>query len=166
MNKIIIWITLAVAVLALVIGSVALVGNQPTGSQPLGAATPGTRFPNGVTVGKAANSPSNLANIIAGTCTSIIGADISQSASTTKPYDCAVTGAASGDLVFAVTSTSTTLTYGGFAPFEIVGAKASTTAGFITFMVANTSGAAAVLSAVNAQAGFASSTNYLVVRTQ
>ncbi len=45
MNKIITWVIGIVAVLALVIGSVALVGGNQSVSQPLGG---GTRFPNGI----------------------------------------------------------------------------------------------------------------------
>lgn len=167
MNKITIGVIGILSLLGVILGGAALVGNHPAApnSIELGAATPGTRFPHGITVGIATNSPTNIADIKAGTCTSLVGTDIVQTASTSKGYDCAVSGVVSGDLVFPVISTSTPLTY-TFGTFQLVAAKASTTAGYITLVYANLTGANAIPSAVGPQMGFASSTNYIVVKTQ
>lgn len=95
-----------------------------------------------------------------GTCDILISGPLA--ASTTTQWDCAVTGVQSGDTVFVQTPI-TNRTYevaGGFATsFSIVGANASTTAGYITFKIANNTGAASTTPAF-----FASSTQYLIVR--
>lgn len=98
---------------------------------------------------------------IRGTCTLIAGTggsgiDASQPASSTRPYDCAVTGVVSGDVVSAQLSTTTILS-GNNGSWSIEAAGASTTAGFITVLLRN-NGAAAVPSAT----GVGSSTSYLV----
>lgn len=106
---------------------------------------------------------SRVGPVIATTC-SLIGLDIVQAASTTKPYDCAVTGVVSGDtILFTEATTSATYTVAN-APFRIVGAKASTTSGFVTFGVENYFGAAQAPGNIgNIQTGFGSSTNVLVL---
>ncbi len=107
---------------------------------------------------------SRVGPIISTTC-SLIGLDApAQAASTTKPYDCAVTGVVSGDTVFFAEAT-TTATYGAAnAPFRIVSAKASTTAGYVTFGVFNALGASQVIGNIGGiQTGFGSSTQVLVL---
>lgn len=100
---------------------------------------------------------SSITSILKGTCNMIVST--TQAASTTAPYDCAVTGANSTDLVFAQIATTSTATNFGTTGFDLVGAGASTTAGYITFKVANNTGAVGTLPAV-----FASSTQYLIIR--
>lgn len=133
------------------------------------AATPGTRFPHGITIGLPTSSPTNISKILTGTCT-LLGLNTSQVASSTAPYDCAVTGAVSGDTVLgqlAVSTTSTNVLWsqnpGQGLGWSITSCMASTTAGFITCRLSNqTGGAAAPAASVN----IASTTNYLVTSTQ
>ncbi len=108
----------------------------------------------------------SMNQVIHGSCTLIgggasptppSGIDASQTASTTAPYDCAVTGVVSGDIVLAQFSTSTPMYVSGWV---IEGAKASTTAGYITVLVANLTGIARVPSA----SGVGSSTAYIIIR--
>src|SRR3989344_6903125 len=98
--------------------------------------------------------------LLKGTC-ALIDSGESVVASTSVPFDCAVTGSlayASGDTVymqFATTSRGSAATN-----WTIVGAKASSTAGYITAMVRNNTGGDAVVSAT----GIASTTNYIIIR--
>lgn len=89
-----------------------------------------------------------------GTC-SLIGDVYSVNASTTKAFDCAVTGAVSTDVVLAGFATSTAAGQG----WRVTGASASTTAGFDTFTIANESGVTAVI-----PASLASTTKYINLR--
>ena len=86
----------------------------------------------------AANGCKSTTHFIATTC-DLIGVEATHAASTTKPYDCAVTGVTSSDVVTAQLATSTPS--GGLETgelgFSIVGAKASSTAGYITIFIAN-----------------------------
>lgn len=100
---------------------------------------------------------SRIGPVISGTC-NLLGMDASATATTSSPYDCAVTGVVSGDTVIATlgtTSLTANLVKNGWF---IVGAKASSTSGFITIQIANYTGGAATPS--TQQVG--SSTNYLV----
>ncbi len=99
------------------------------------------------------------AHLIVGTC-ALLGLDVSQAASTTVPYDCAVTGVTSSDNVIASFSTTTAVSVGwaGQPSWLISGAKASSTAGFITIGLTNLSGAAKVPSATN----IGSTTQYVI----
>ncbi|HEY4503917.1 MAG TPA: hypothetical protein VJJ28_02320 [Candidatus Paceibacterota bacterium] len=114
------------------------------------------------------SSGTTVQQIIHGTCTSFTastlatGDGISHAASTTKSYDCAVTGVVSGDVVIAQFATSTPNSAGSLftqAVWSIVGAKASSTSGYISLLIWN-NGPAAVPSAV----GVGSSTNYIIIR--
>jgi hypothetical protein len=126
----------------------------------LGAVTPGTRFPHGITIGLPGNSPTNLGDVKVGSC-SLLGADVSQAATTTASYDCAVTGVISTDLVTSfMLSTSTQNT--SLLNWSVMGARASTTAGFITVRLTNLTGTAATPSVT----AVGSSTVYTVVKTQ
>lgn len=154
-QKVFLGVLTAVAVLALVIGSVALVGGNQ--SADLGASTPGTRFPHGVTFGDPSYSPTNLALVKAGTCT--ILADASVAATSTKNFDCAFTGARSGDIVVAALQASSTLA----SQYVIKGVTASSTADYLTFSILNLTGGAAVPAATN---GFGSSTQVELFRAQ
>lgn len=157
MNKIITWIVAIVAVYGAVAGSVALVGgNQPAGSSSFGAATPGTRFPHGITLGLPANSPTNIGSMWAGS-TALIWSFTNQPASTTVAWDISVPGIQSGDVVEAWFATSSAVGGG----WQLIGSSASTTAGVATLRIANNTGASALL-----PASIASSTQYIVIRPQ
>jgi len=114
------------------------------------------QFTQGLEIGQRS---SGLTNIIATTC-NLIGTNQSQTASTSKAYDCAVTGAKSGDLVFAKLASSTPAVVG--VPGWTIGATlASTTAGYITVQLVNQTGAAAI----PAVTSVGSSTQVLIIRT-
>ena len=98
-----------------------------------------------------------LTGLLAGTC-DLIGMDVSQTATTSAAYDCAVTGAAAGDIVLATMSTSSPTAH-VFHGWRILGVNASSTAGFITLHIWNGTGANAVPSAT----GVGSSTPYAVL---
>lgn len=127
----------------------------------------GTRFPNGLAVGTTASVTQNkmtigntgtaIGNYQFGSCT-LIGTDVSQAASTTVPYDCAVTGATSASIVFGLISTSTSRATGGVQSWIISGAKASTTAGYVTFMLTNNGSAVAP-----SVTSVGSSTSYILI---
>lgn len=84
-----------------------------------------------VTVG----SGTNLTGFVAGTC-DLIGSAVSQAASTTVAYDCAVTGLTSSYVAFAQLAT-TTVRSSGSATWFVSAAKASTTAGYATVLLTN-----------------------------
>lgn len=157
-NKISI-IAVGIAILAVLLAGVALVGvNNQSATTTLGASTPGTRFPHGVTIGLPTNSPTNIADVKVVTCSAGIIGNNTVTASSTKAFDCAVTGIISTDIVF-FSSASTTQTSNGFV---ITGASASSTAGFITLLVSNLTGANNVV-----PYGIASGTTaFLIVKTQ
>lgn len=147
---------------ALVVASIAIViaiGGYffPQVSKTLGAVTPGTRFPHGISIGLPANSPTNIGDIKSGSCNLISSAFTGIAASSSLPYDCAVAGVVSTDQVFAQFATSSS-PYGGWL---ITGAAASSTAGFITINAVNNTGGAAVM-----PASVASTTKYFIVKTQ
>ena len=104
---------------------------------------------------KVGTNGSTIAELKATTC-DLIGTDASHAASTTIPYDCAITGIASGDVVIAQLATTTSALSGTY--WDIVAAKASTTAGYITVLLYN-NGASAVPSAT----AVGSSTNALYI---
>lgn len=157
MNKII----GGIAVIALLFSIFGLVGGNQSGDQGnLGARTPGTQFPHGVTIG-ATGSATNNAAVIDTTC-SLIGTDASQAATSTVLYDCAVTGVTSSYIVTAQLATTTlSRTNLGTMWWSIAAAKASTTAGYVTVTLANF-GSAATPSAT----GVGSSTMIHAVLTQ
>lgn len=97
-----------------------------------------------------------LATLITGTC-DLTGMDASHTATTSKAYDCAVTGVQTGDIVFVGQATTTPTTNYGW---RILGANASSTAGFITVHVMNLTGGNATPSA----SAVGSSTPYLILR--
>lgn len=88
----------------------------------------------------------------------LIASTYSVTASTTVPMDCALTGASPNDFVMAQFGTTTvpTATVGGW---RIVGASASSTAGYDTLQIRNDTGATAII-----PAQIASSTNVLNLR--
>lgn len=143
-----------VAILAvLVVGG----NNQPQPSLEVGAATPGTRFPHGLTVGSIPPySPTNLALYEQGTCTLL--ANYSIAASTTANVDCLIPDAVAGDVVRLQLAASTTL-----ASQYMIKAAAATSTGAVTAQITNLTGATAVPAATN---GFGSSTVYQLWRAQ
>lgn len=92
-----------------------------------------------------------------GTC-SLIASSYTVAATTTIGMDCAVTGVVPTDGVFAQFATSTQIGSGGW---QIRGASASSTAGFITMSVVNGTGASSLI-----PASIASTTKYIVLRSQ
>lgn len=111
----------------------------------------------GLIVGSSATNSTNISFQKTGTCSLIASAYTSLAASTTIAMDCAATGAVTGDVVFAQFATSTNVGAG----WLVTQASASTTAGFLTLSIVNNTGAAATI-----PASVASTTKYLVLRTQ
>lgn len=154
--------------LVIAIGAYSFPAATVTVLDKLGAV--GTRFPNGLAVGTTAdvtknkltigNSGTAVGNYLFGSC-AIIGAQVAQAATTTASYDCAVTGATSADIVLAQFA-STTVSGGSGSAINwlITGAKGSTTAGFLTFTIANLGDGSRVLAATN----IGSTTNYMLAR--
>lgn len=107
----------------------------------------------------AANGCQSTTHLIAKTC-NLIGTDSSQTASTTKAYDCAITGVTSSDNIIALLATSSPVggVSSGTIGWNIAAADASTTAGFVTVLLSNLTGANAVPSAN----GIGSSTSVLI----
>jgi hypothetical protein len=85
---------------------------------------------------------STITEMKATTC-DLIGTTFTQPATTSVAYDCAVTGVASGDVVFAQLKTAT----GTVGSWDITRSMASTTAGYITVLLTNHTGVTAVPSA-------------------
>lgn len=85
---------------------------------------------------------SRVGPIIIGTC-ALLPANYSFAATTSVSVDCAVTGVVTGDVVFAQFATTTSAN--GSAGWNIVGASASTTSGFITLNVTNNTGTTAFI---------------------
>lgn len=115
----------------------------------------GTRFPDGLGVGTTTVTRYDLTvgtvgsafSQIIGTTCNLIGADVSQAATSTKQYDCAITGLTSSFKVMAQLSTTTPVILSGTNTglgWSIVAAQASTTAGFATVLLYNGSGGAAI----------------------
>lgn len=155
--------------IALVVVGIIAIGGYffPKVLSNFGASTPGTRYPHGITIGNAANSPTNIADVKVGSCALIVGTqNIAVVATTTTVADCAVTGVVSTDLVtngiFSTTTLSNPLWGSTSSSWTIVKAAASSTSGFITFTILNQTGGSATLSS----SGIASSTTYTVVKTQ
>lgn len=90
-------------------------------------------------------SATTFAGFQASTC-DLIGSGVSQTASTTAVYDCLASGVVPGDKVVAQLASSTVAVGLGWS---IVGAKASSTAGYITVILANLTGATKVPAATS-----------------
>lgn len=102
-------------------------------------------------------SGTSMTQNVFGTC-NLLYMDAAQSASSTKAYDCAVTGVVAGDVVVAQLNRAT-----AFSPFlgwSIVASKASTTSGYITVIVENRAGDSIIPSVT----GVGSSTQYIILR--
>lgn len=97
-----------------------------------------------------------VSQLLKGSC-ALIGTDASQTGTSTVAYDCAVTGVVAGDTVIAQLSTSTP--FSTSRSWDIVAAKASSTSGFITVLLANNG-----QTAIPSVTGVGSSTNYMIMR--
>lgn len=131
-----------------------------SGAISFGGVTTGTAFPHGISIGNPAVlgvNPTNMSKFMFGTCP-LIASNYTVAASTTVAMDCAITGVTSVDGVFGQFATSTQIGQGGWA---IRGASASTTPGFITFSVVNSTGASNTI-----PASIASTTKYIVLGAQ
>ena len=114
----------------------------------------GLRIPGGPGV---STNGSSVQALFKGTCSLINSGSFTIVASTSVAMDCAVTGVKPGDEVLAIFATSTASITG--PGWELTGASASSTAGFITFSVTNGTGATALM-----PASLASTTQYLILR--
>lgn len=148
---------LAVVALLVALAALAMVGMR---NDVFGAVTPTTtlaatvRADGGIRVG---SSGTTVSKVIVATCDLL--ANNSISATSTGAADCAVTGVVAGDrIVGVVLATTTVVTNLGV---QVVGANASSTAGFVTFKLANWTGAAVVPSAISK---FGSSTQVFIER--
>ncbi len=134
------------------------VGGGTYASDPVFTVTGTSTFSAGITIG---SSGSALQQFISGSCT--LGTqgpssiDASHAASTTKVYDCPITGVRPGDTIFASLATSTVA---GNAGWAVAFAKASSTAGYAEIGITNWTGAAVVPSTQSV----GSSTKVIIVR--
>lgn len=92
----------------------------------------------GVVIG---TSGSRITTLVDGTCNLIGAASIA--ATSTGVMDCAVSAARAGDVVL-VTSATTTAATGAMWGWDIAGASASSTNGFVTMKVRNMTGVAGI----------------------
>lgn len=90
---------------------------------------------------KVGSSGSTVTQLLKGTCNLIGAASIA--ATSTGVMDCAVTGVVVGDTVFVRSATTTSAT-GGMWGWDIAGANASSTSGFITVKLRNMTGVAGI----------------------
>lgn len=134
-----------------------------SGAQTFGGVAPTTTFTStiladqGIRVGSSTATTVKIGKVIPATC-NLIGMNASHLASTSQPYDCSVTGARPGDMVWAQLATSSQTSLSG--GWIISDAKASTTNNYITVRVVNLTGGDAVPSASRV----GSSTQVLIVR--
>lgn len=90
------------------------------------------------------------ANSQFGTC-NLIGASAGISATSTSNFDCAVAGIQKGDTIFGESSVNATT--GILGDITVIRAVASSTNGFVTFTLANLSGAASTTLGANVASG-------------
>lgn len=152
---------IAIALIAGVLGAFfsGLVGGKSTVFG--GTSNYDTLSASGLVIGSGCNqfgatcAGTTIAQILKGTGSLIMPTYTSLAASTTLAADIAVSGVQSGDEVIAQFATSTATGAG----WEVVGASASSTSGFITLRVINNTGTAATI-----PASIASTTQYLIIR--
>lgn len=153
-------IGLAVGGLFAVLGLLAFLGVHLGGAKPQVAGSSGnaseTYYNSQWLVGGNQIGPTGTlnANSQFGRC-ALIAPSYSVTASSSASMDCAVPGILAGDVVVGMFATSTVAAQG----WEIVGASASSTSGYITFRVANDTGATNVI-----PASLASTTQYATWR--
>jgi hypothetical protein len=144
------------AVVALGLGGFLIVQNgQNLGGAAYEALT--KQFGNGSQGGIIVGNGTQLLQVLKGTC-NLVGADVSQAATTSAPYDCAVSGVQSGDLVIAQLGTTTQ--NASSLRWNIEAAVASSTSGYITLRLSNGTGASAKPSVTSV----GSSTQYVIIR--
>jgi len=146
-----------IAVVALVLSLVGLVGGNQSGNVLGGRTNYDTVQVSGLVVGSSA-SATNLSLVKTGTC-SLIAVSSIAATSTGYAYCTGLTGVQSGDIVDITLTASTSLA----SQYVVKGVSASSTAGAIDVSLLNLTGAAATPAATN---GFGSSTEYKVYRTQ
>lgn len=132
-------LTLGVALVAIVIAIVGYYYPTVTGPLPGGISTYDEVDASALKIG---TNGSRVGPIIAGTC-SLIMSNYTIAATTTVAADCAVSGVVSGDIVFANFATSTA----NFGGWLVPQSSASSTSGFITLRITNTTGATALIPA-------------------
>lgn len=130
----------------------------PLAAHPLGQATGPQHyqeeaFLQGLQIGQ---KGTDIKAVFTGKC-SLIAPSFSVVASTSVAMDCVAPGVVKGDTVLAMFASSTASATG--PGWELVGASASTTSGFITFNITNGTGVTAII-----PNSLASSTQYLVTR--
>ena len=91
---------------------------------------------------KVGSNGSTIAELKATTC-NFLGMDVSHAATSTKPYDCAITGLASGDVVLAQLATSSPNAGQTDIGWFMRSCHASTTTAYITCDITNFTGGAA-----------------------
>lgn len=144
MDKLHNWInTVLIALVGLMLILVLVGGNQSVPKDSIGGVTnydsvesAGLAIGSGCDNEDSACTGTTVTQIIESTCT-LIYSDSQITASTTKAFDCAVTGVVSGDRVFVDIATSTPP---GFGAWLLAGASASSTSGFVTLQIANFTG--------------------------
>lgn len=114
----------------------------------------GFQMPAGPSV-STANWGSQVQGIFRGTCSLIGPSFVALAASSSLPFDCAVTGVQSGDVVMAQFATSSSAGAG----WLVTQASASSTNGFITLRIVNNTGTTATI-----PASIASSTSFFITR--
>lgn len=156
-------LALAIAVIALVVGAWAVFGHgnlNSNGSKNFGATSAGNMlaenyipyvmYNGGFNTAKSFNASSDVtlgtsgttfsAGLIGTTC-NLIGSDVTVTASTSRAFDCAVTGVTSSFSTMAQLATSTgsgvACSQGTANCWSIIGSKASSTAGFVTVVLLN-----------------------------
>lgn len=135
--KIVAGLALVLAVISLFIafGSHGKVVLGSTG-QPATVVPNAQWFSGGITIGQTGTFNQNTQF---GAC-NLVGGAAGITASTTRQFDCAVKGIKSGD--FVLEDPTVNMTPGNLGDIYPIGARASTTPGFITFTMLNLSGAA------------------------
>lgn len=110
--------------------------------------------------GNSNEATTSISRLLMGMC-ELIGTNVTVTASTTAPFDCVAPGVITTDFILSGIATTTKFTTANSNGFIIVGAAASTTNGFITFLVSNATGSGRNPST----SGFGSSTIYMAFAT-
>lgn len=156
-----VWIAMAVVTVIAVLGVFTPVGKEVVSKvEKLGGVTNYDEV-DATAIKIGGTNGSRVGPVIAGTCT-LLGANLPVSASSTAPFDCAVTGVVAGDQVFVSLATTSKTTNGEWIAAS---SNASSTSGFITINLTNyTSAAASPASSGNAGGNsFGSTTQYLIL---
>lgn len=145
-------VTGVLAVLTLLLGGTQLFG-APSANGP--AHYSFESFLQGLAIGPD-RTATKLTAVRSGTC-NMIAPSFTFAASSSQPFDCAIPGVKSGDVVWLGFATSSA----NGAGWLVTQASASTTAGYVTGRLVNNTGTSAVI-----PASLASSTKYTVFSTQ